>query len=1182
MKNTCKFICKRGIALILAWILCFSYIPTEQVQAASITESQVVDKLTGLMKQYPVGTTWSRSFAGGSQCYAFAHFVFDSIFGRGSAQVGNNAVPSNPNCYRLSNVASDINVIGGVEPGYSVGSLETLLEKAKPGDYLQVKRRKSGNPHSMIVVSVDASANRIKIFDANRNGTGKVDQYTLSFQEFYNLNAGCYLYRYKQYNTNSVKPFHIYIDSPKAGAGTTTGIRAEGWAIYGNGVTNVTCNINGNTYNCSRRSRTEVADQNPGYPTGNEGFYYDVPEYLMHPGTNWIIFTAYNGNTVLGSDSRTFQYNMTASKTLSDGLYTIVSAVNDNSVFDINWASQEDEGDLVISNRNGGNNQKFDVTYLGNGYYKIEAHHSKKALDVYNASTERLANVQQCGYHGGMNQKWILRSAGNGYYYIISANNGMYMDLPNADTSPGNSIWMNWGNGSPAEKWKFESTTEKKQTYNLTLINGNGTSMNEYEAGARITLKADAPKSGMRFQKWRIRLGDNTKIDNEYSANTILTMPASSSMVEAIYEKIPTYTVTFNVNGGAISGNSIKTVTSGEKYGTLPTATKSGYTFDGWYTSGSGGTRITENTTVSLAGNQTLYAHWTAKTYTVTFNANGGTISGNSTRTVKYGTKYGTLSTATRSGYTFDGWYTSATGGTKIMENTLVSITGNQTLYAHWSQSTYPLYIYAGGTTSAQFCSVGTTVRIDAGKPADGMKFKRWTAYGADVQFADPNSATTTIVMPNHSVTVEALYEALPKYTVTFDANGGSISGNSSLTVTSGTKYGTLPTASRSGYTFDGWYTTKYGGTKITYNTDVTITADQTLYAHWKQNLFTLSLYTGRNTQTLTYAVGTKVTITADDKPGSGMIFKEWKCYSLDDLEFEDPNSKVTTFIMPARSIMVSAIMQVAPEYTVTFDTMGGKSYGIDESTYIFNMKYGFLPTTKKDGYTFDGWYTAKSGGDKITEDTIVMIDGNHTLYAHWTKSDESMIPPSSETEPSQDENDTETDEEDDESDLGAKFVSGKIRYEVTDEKEAAVIGLKTKQIKKVKIPSVVSYNGRKYNVTEISDYAFRKSSVTEVVIADSVKEIGTSAFLGCKNLAKVTIGINTTKIGTKAFKDCSKLKTIIVKSKKLKRIGKKAFYGISKNAQIKVPAAQYKKYKKLFQGKGQGKKVVLKKYSGK
>lgn len=192
---------------------------------------------------------------------------------------------------------------------------------------------------------------------------------------------------------SSVKPFHINIDSPKAGVSTTSGITAEGWAIYGNGVTNITCNINGNTYNCSRKSRPDVANAYSGYPTGNEGFSYYIPEYLMHPGTNQLTFTAYNGNTVLGSSTRTFQYNMTASKTLSDGLYTIVSAVNNNSVFDIEWASMVDEGNLVISNRNGGNNQKFDVTYLGNGYYKIEAHHSKKALDVYNASTERLANV---------------------------------------------------------------------------------------------------------------------------------------------------------------------------------------------------------------------------------------------------------------------------------------------------------------------------------------------------------------------------------------------------------------------------------------------------------------------------------------------------------------------------------------------------------------------------------------------------------------------------------------------------------------------------------------------------------------------------------------------------------------------------------------------------------------------
>ena len=848
---------------------------------------------------------------------------------------------------------------------------------------------------------------------------------------------------------SSVKPFHINIDSPKAGVSTTSGITAEGWAIYGNGVTNITCNINGNTYNCSRKSRPDVANAYSGYPTGNEGFSYYIPEYLMHPGTNQLTFTAYNGNTVLGSSTRTFQYNMTASKTLSDGLYTIVSAVNNNSVFDIEWASMVDEGNLVISNRNGGNNQKFDVTYLGNGYYKIEAHHSKKALDVYNASTERLANVQQCGYHGGMNQKWILRSAGDGYYYIISANNGMYMDLPNADISPGNSIWMNWGNGSPAEKWKFELTTEKREEYNFTYINCDGSRTYVCGPGSTIRIRADQIKNGKRFKKFQVKSG-NVKIDNEYSTSITVTMPESDLIIEAVYETIPTYKVTFNSNGGTVSGTSTKTVTSGEKYGTLPTATKSGYTFDGWYTSGSGGTRITENTTVSLTGNQTLYAHWTAKTYTITFNANGGNLSGNSYITVKTGSRYGTLPTAAKSGYTFDGWYTSGSGGTRITENTTVSLTGNQTLYAHWTAKTY---------------------------------------------------------------------------TVTFNANGGNLSDNSYITVKTGSRYGTLPTATRNSYTFDGWYTSENGGTKITENTTVSLTGNQTLYAHWTAvKKYGVTIYNGTGNKTEMYPAGTSVRVKADSLE-NGMEFSKWVVLS-GNIKLENESDIETSFTMPERSVVIQAVYEKSQA-----DTDAGTDTDTDTGT------------------------DTDAGKDADTGKT-------DTPEADTEQDDE--------------------DDEEDESDLWTEFISGKIRYEVMDGKKAAVVGLKTKQVTKVKIPSTVSYDGRIYKVTEISDYAFKKSSVTEVVIADSVKEIGTSAFLGCKKLVKVTIGANTTKIGTKAFKDCSELKTIIVRSKKLKRIGKNAFSGIRKNAQIKVPAAQYKKYKKLFKGKGQEKKVVLKKYSGK
>lgn len=74
------------------------------------------------------------------------------------------------------------------------------------------------------------------------------------------------------------------------------------------------------------------------------------------------------------------------------------------------------------------------------------------------------------------------------------------------------------------------------------------------------------------------------------------------------------------------------------------------------------------------------------------------------------------------------------------------------------------------------------------------------------------------------------------KYTLKLNVNGGKKLSTSSITVTSGDKYGTLPTPTRKGYTFKGWYTKKNGGTKITKSSTVTITKNTTLYAHWSKN----------------------------------------------------------------------------------------------------------------------------------------------------------------------------------------------------------------------------------------------------------------------------------------------------------------------------------------------------------
>ncbi|MBS7403842.1 MAG: InlB B-repeat-containing protein, partial [Eubacteriales bacterium] len=154
-----------------------------------------------------------------------------------------------------------------------------------------------------------------------------------------------------------------------------------------------------------------------------------------------------------------------------------------------------------------------------------------------------------------------------------------------------------------------------------------------------------------------------------------------------------------------------KQVTYDSTYGTLPTPTRTGYTFNGWFTAQTDGSKVESSTTVKTASNHTIYAHWTANTYTVTANANGGTISTTygwwtiandkktATKQVTYDSTYVTLPTPTRTGYTFAGWFTAQTDGSKVESSTTVKTASNHTIYAHWTANKYSLDIEPNGGT---------------------------------------------------------------------------------------------------------------------------------------------------------------------------------------------------------------------------------------------------------------------------------------------------------------------------------------------------------------------------------------------------------------------------------------------------------------------------------------------------
>ena len=488
-------------------------------------------------------------------------------------------------------------------------------------------------------------------------------------------------------------------------------------------------------------------------------------------------------------------------------------------------------------------------------------------------------------------------------------------------------------------------------------------------------------RTGYTFAGWYTAKTDGTKVTSTTKYNL------TSNQTLYAYWTANTYTVTFNANGGSTDATS-KTVTYNSTYGELPTASKTGYTFVGWYTAASGGTEVLDTTKVSITSTQTLYAHYSQNTYTVKFDANSGTTSVDS-KNVVYDSIYGELPTPTKTGYTFKGWFTDKTNGTKITSDTTVKITATQTLYAHWQVNTYIVSFNSNGGDA-----VSTTVTVTYGSTYGTLPTPSRTGYTFNGWYTATSGGTKITSSSTVSITTaQTLYAqwTANTYTVTFNANGGTIT-TTSKTVTYDSTYGELPTPTKTGYTFAGWYTAETNGTRITSGTKVSITAAQTLYAQWTANSYKLTI----NANGGTIPTTTGWTLSSDSKTATksvtyagtygslptptrtGYTFAGW--YTT-----ETAGTKVTSTTKYSTASNQTLYAQwTANNYTVTLNANGGTT-STTTLTVTYGSTYETLPTPSRTGYTFNGWYTATSGGTKITSSSTVSITAAQTLYAQWT-----------------------------------------------------------------------------------------------------------------------------------------------------------------------------------------------------
>lgn len=555
--------------------------------------------------------------------------------------------------------------------------------------------------------------------------------------------------------------------------------------------------------------------------------------------------------------------------------------------------------------------------------------------------------------------------------------------------------------GNDKKELSITITNAPAAEHTITVTTaGGGTasaSSTSATAGTEITLTA-TPNTGYHFKEWQVE-----SLAGLVITNNKFTMPDSNVTIKAIFEEdspfAPTkHTVTVKTDGNGIAFASPLLAVAGTEI-TLTAMPKEGYHFKEWQVI-SGGVAIENNKFLMPDSNVEVKAVFekdappaptdpgkpsisVTGAYTYNGSEHTATVSGYNPATMDIAGN-----TATDAGdYTVR--VTSKTG--RWADGSTGAVTAAWSIGKATQEAPNGLIGVAPtteGGSDGKITGVDATMEYRAESETiytacTGIEIENLPAGNYFVRYAEDHNHFAS---PDAEVTVGE-GTPLADCTITFNAGGGSGSMDS-VTVNAGTIY-ILPAC---GFTapadqeFKAW---EIGGTEYKVGDSYTVLVDTEIKALWENSVITPTTYTvtvsndGNGTASASHAkaaAGTEITLTAT--PQIGYHFKEW--------QVESPAGLVITtnkFTMPDGNVDVKAIFEKdappAPtEFIVTFDGNGGTpSVGSMTTT---DRKLTSLPSASRSGsYSFYGWYTEKSGGTKITTDTV--FHANATVYAHWT-----------------------------------------------------------------------------------------------------------------------------------------------------------------------------------------------------
>ena len=489
----------------------------------------------------------------------------------------------------------------------------------------------------------------------------------------------------------------------------------------------------------------------------------------------------------------------------------------------------------------------------------------------------------------------------------------------------------------------------------LTL--GSSTNVTGGNSNTSFYFKFEDLNSQWTFQKWSCYCASlassqrtqefTDEIGGAWDLSSV-AQTSSSNRVNCdvtLYVFNPSIQVSFNGNGGQ-APSEIKTVTYGGTYGYLPTPTRSGYSFSGWYTAASGGSLVTSDTEVTTLLAHTLYAHWGSggSSAVISFNAHGGTGAPASVSFTTGGSVTIPDTRPVRSGYIFAGWAVDSNAyQVEYFPGKTYYPASSMTLYAAWRKP-ISVQTYNASYGANQYREIFSADYASAsGLPADVYLLQSLSPYlfvvscqlsGASPAYKDPDSYVYLSLDTSGSYTMSTMSgtigSASPSMTETarqmlYSTPSGQGTGWTFAKIVLGIDIDALEAV---GLEFEGWFHTAAGGTI------------QTGY------------YNGTDAR-LRYG--------------------------------EELTTEVASF-MPASCHHMIAPLVRKKRYVCAFDAQGGTVSPVFKFV-TYNDAYGSLPTPTLSEYTFAGWFTEAEGGTQITASTVFTSRLDHVLYAHWTAS---------------------------------------------------------------------------------------------------------------------------------------------------------------------------------------------------